>query len=123
VISAGFATDLDLYWGDDHDGVWGAVLDIPESQSNSCHQYFFYWELTDGTYGTYPEEGSLAFGSCNTQRGWLTEQVGLNPPAEDKGGCATTSATGSLKALAILAGLFALRRRRYGQVFVAPGVP
>jgi hypothetical protein len=112
VISAGFATDLDLYWGDDHDGVWGAVLDIPESQSNSCHQYFFYWELTDGTYGTYPEEGSLTFGTCNTQRGWLTEQVGLNPPADDEGGCATTRSAGSLKALAILAGLFALRRRR-----------
>ena len=112
VISAGHPVDLDLYWGNDHEGVWGAVLDIPESQSNSCHQYFFYWELTDGTYGTYPEEGSLTIGSCNTQRGWLTEQVGLNPPSDEKGGCATTRATGSIKALAILAGLFALRRRR-----------
>jgi hypothetical protein len=112
VISAGFPTDLDLYWGNDHDGVWGAVLPISASQSNSCHEYFFYWELTDGTYGTYPEDGSLTFGNCNTQRGWLTEQVGLNPPATDEGGCATTRSTGSLKVLALLAGLFALRRRR-----------
>jgi hypothetical protein len=36
VISAGFATDLDLYWGDDHHGVWGAVLDIPRPRATAA---------------------------------------------------------------------------------------
>jgi hypothetical protein len=112
VISAGHPVDLDLYWGTDHQGMWGATLDISEGQMNSCHQYFFYWELPDGSYGTYPEEGSLTFGTCNTQRGWVAEQVGLNPPSDEKDGCATAQPRGSLRALALLAGLLALRRRR-----------
>ena len=113
VISGGHAVDLDLYWGDDHQGVWGTVLDITADQLNSCHQYYFYWELTDGTYGTYPENGSLTFGSCDTQRGWLTEQVGLNPPTEDDGGCGCAQSRGATpRVLLLLVGLFALRRRR-----------
>lgn len=114
VISGGHPIDLDLYWGTDHQGVWGTVLDITADQMNSCHQYFFYWELTDGTYGTYPEEGSLTFGSCNTQRGWVAEQVGLNPPSDDDdGGCGCGQSRGTTpRVLVVLAALFALRRRR-----------
>jgi hypothetical protein len=112
VIFQGHPTNLDLYWGTGHQGVWGAVLDVPANQiENSCFQYFFYWELADGTYGTFPETGSLTFGSCASTRGYVEEQVGLNPP-EDEKGCATSRASGSLGALAVLAGLLVGRRRR-----------
>ncbi len=112
VIVAGHPTDLDLYWGTGHQGVWGTELDFSDNDMSTCHAYFFYWELADGSYGTYPEVGSLAFGRCGGERGYVNEQVGLVPPSEEDEGCATAGARGSFRVLAFLAGLFALRRRR-----------
>lgn len=119
VVYNGENQPLDLVWGADIQGVYGLELEL---DGGDCHEYFFNWERSDGTDGTFPEVGSYLFGSgCEEPLMWVDSQGGGGSGDDDFAdsldiklvGCSAVPGAGSGAGLALLLwGALGFRRRR-----------
>jgi hypothetical protein len=74
VVLNGVSHTLAVEWGDEENGVFAQTLSIADEAI--CHEYYFYWESTDGLSGTFPEEGSYQFGTGCDALMWRDGQLG-----------------------------------------------
>ena len=123
----GVATELELEFGDDKNGVWTGFA-VGE---DDCNEYWFEAIDHDGTWA-FPEEGSYTYGKCDAD--WVEGHMDLTNTGDGDGGndnvpdiieglqnrgtdddaaisaCSTTGSSGAGLGLLLAAGLL-LRRR------------
>lgn len=74
VVVDGEPSALSLAYGVAGQGIYAAEVEVAPAD---CHSYYFAWETTDGTLGTFPETGSYTYGiSCTDPHGWVDGQAG-----------------------------------------------
>jgi len=76
----GVSVDLELLYGSEEMGVYFTDVTTP---LDTCSEYYFQWLTSDGTYGTFPEDGSYQFGTdCESEWvDWQAEPSGHGPDA------------------------------------------